>query len=350
MSVCQRKSGAWICKYKDAATGQWKQRQFKTKEAAEEFDSAAKMAMEKDQPLSLRDAVGAYLQNHELSEKRVKIYLYLVNGNDRKSGVHRDGPAEHLADRFVESLNRQDLESVRSRMRADGYKVTTINEYVSRLKAVLNWCASEDLVASNPWAKYRSLPGGRVEHMTGTLEDLQAVYVHLPAWLQWAVQTALALCLRPGLKELFSLEWSAFDWRQKIARVYMPKVRSTKVVFLPDWYVSIAWPRYQEDTAAGRVLVCPDARGRQIVTNSGYKERWRAACVKAGVKLPFYAVRHIAASEMLAAGADLAAVAAQLGHRDLTTTGQFYAHALTRSQAHATAVLPDITNFGVKNQ
>ena len=40
--------------------------------------------------------------------------------------------------------------------------------------------------------------------------------------------------------------------------------------------------------------------------------------------MPMYALRHIAASEMLARGADLAAVAAQLGHKNLTTTGAFY--------------------------
>ena len=61
--------------------------------------------------------------------------------------------------------------------------------------------------------------------------------------------------------------------------------------------------------------------------------------------MPMYALRHIAASEMLAGGVDLAAVAAQLGHKDLTTTGAFYTHALASSQRRAAQALPDCTKM-----
>ena len=345
MSICQRKTGAWLVKYKDAVSGTWKQRQFKTKEAAEEFDAAAKIALEKDSPLSLREAVLAYLQSRELSEKRVWDYDYLVNGNNRKDGTHRQGPAEHLADRYVESLTRQDLESVRSRLRTDGLEITTINLITGQLKAVLSWCESEDLISVNPWRKYKALPGGKNEHKSGTMDQLKAVYAELPPYAQWAVKTALALCLRPGPKELFSLEWSVFDWQAKTASVYMPKVKATKTVFVPDWYLAEAWPRYQADTAAGHTLVCRNTHNRQIVY-TGFRSCWERACEKACVKITAYAIRHIAASEMLYAGADMASVAAQLGHKDITTTAAFYTHALAKGQQRAAAALPDATKLG----
>ena len=53
-----------------------------------------------------------------------------------------------------------------------------------------------------------------------------------------------------------------------------------------------------------------------------------------------YAVRHIAATTMLANGADLAAVAAQLGHASVATTGATYAHVTPMGQAHAAEALP----------
>lgn len=53
-----------------------------------------------------------------------------------------------------------------------------------------------------------------------------------------------------------------------------------------------------------------------------------------------YAVRHIAATTMLANGADLAAVAAQLGHASVATTGATYAHVTPLGQAHAAEALP----------
>ena len=55
-----------------------------------------------------------------------------------------------------------------------------------------------------------------------------------------------------------------------------------------------------------------------------------------------YAVRHIAATTMLANGADLAAVAAQLGHANVATTGGTYAHVTPLGQAHAANALPSL--------
>ena len=58
-----------------------------------------------------------------------------------------------------------------------------------------------------------------------------------------------------------------------------------------------------------------------------------------------YALRHIAASEMLAKGVDIAAVAAQLGHKNITTTGAFYTHALASSQRRAAEAIPTCTKL-----
>ena len=124
----------------------------------------------------------------------------------------------------------------------------------------------------------------------------------------------------------------------------MPKVDSTKLAYPPEAYLEEAWMRCREDTAKGLTLVCRSRKDRAI-SSSLYKNAWRRACRKTGVTMPMYALRHIAASEMLAGGVDLAAVAAQLGHKDLTTTGAFYTHALASSQRRAAQVLPDCTKL-----
>lgn len=345
MSICQRKSGAWLVKYKDAVSGQWKQRQFKSREQAEEFDAAAKQAAEQNAPLTVMEAVAVYIQNHHLSDSRLARYDFLVNGYNRKNGTHTTGYAEHLAERYVVSLTRQDLESLRQRMQAAGIKAVTINGYVSMLKAVFAWCESEDLIPGNPWRKYRNIPEGLKRHLDGTIEELMQIYQYLHPCYQWAVRTAMALCLRPGMKELFALEWSAFDWRSRTATVWMPKVKRQKIVFLPDWYYPEARERCQADTAAGKKLVCRNVRDRQV-SRMAWDEAWFRACKKAGLRIPPYAIRHIAASEMLCAGADMASVAAQLGHSNVATTAQYYIHALSRGQKQAALSLPDVTRFG----
>ena len=161
---------------------------------------------------------------------------------------------------------------------------------------------------------------------------------------QWAAKTAIALCLRPGVSELFRLEWSAFDWKSRAVNVYMPKVDNTKIVFPPEEYLQEAWVRYQDDAQNGQSLVCRSRKGGSV--NKGlYQTAWRRACRKAKVSMSMYALRHIAASEMLSRGVDIAAIAAQLGHKDITTTGSFYTHALASSQRRAASALSACTTL-----
>ena len=54
------------------------------------------------------------------------------------------------------------------------------------------------------------------------------------------------------------------------------------------------------------------------------------------------------ASEMLAAGADLAAVAAQMGHASIQTTATTYAHVTPGGQKCAADLLPSLVQFGAE--
>ena len=125
----------------------------------------------------------------------------------------------------------------------------------------------------------------------------------------------------------------------------MPKVQRLKTVFPPELYLAEAWERYQDDMANGEDVVVRNFSNREVLYMSTWGNSWRRACRKVGKKMPPYAMRHIAASEMLANGADLAAVSAQLGHRSLQTTASFYTHALSRAQRQAGEFLPSCTKL-----
>ena len=172
----------------------------------------------------------------------------------------------------------------------------------------------------------------------GKMEELQKIYEKLPAWMQWACKTCFALCLRPGLSELFALKWDAFNWKSRAVTVYMGKTDTTKTVYPPEQYTSEAWDRFCADGKDDTRLVCRNRKDGKVTVGQ-YQQAWIHACQKAGVTMPMYAIRHIAASQMLEAGADLAAVAAQLGHANATTTGRYYLHALPRAQRAAGSTL-----------
>ena len=342
MSVARRNDGRYVVKFKDEE-GRWRQRSFRSEAEAATFDSECQYDESENERLTVLEAVLVYLKNTVLAPTTISIYKFIVHGYQRKDGTHTAGPAEILASRFVDTLTWRDLNTVRDNCRARNMKPTSINAVTGKLCAAFNWCAGHDLLEKNPWAKYGRLEA-RSEHRTGTLEDFRKIYAHLPEWFQWACRTAMSLCLRPGIVELFRLRWSAFRWQERAVSVYMGKVGEAKTVYPPEDYLEEAWTRFCADKRDSSMLVCRSGRGGPVSADC-YLGAWKRACRRAGVKMPLYAVRHICASEMLAGGADLAAVAAQLGHKDLTTTGRYYAHALPSAQKAAAKALPSCTNL-----
>lgn len=350
MSVARRNDGRFVVKYKDEE-GRWKQRSFRSEAEARTFDSECQYDATENERVTVLEAVLVYLKNNSFCPQTVKIFKFIVHGYDRKDGTHTEGPAEVLASRFVDTLTWRDLNTVRDNCRARKMKPASINAVTGKLGAAFNWCAGHDMLEKNPWAKYGRLEA-RSTPRAGTLEDFRKIYAKLPAWFQWACRTAIGLCLRPGLAELFSLRWEAFRWQEKSVSVFMGKVGDAKTVFPPEDYLNEAWRRFCADGQDGSRLVCRSGRDAPVSADC-YIGAWKRACRHAGVRMPLYAVRHICASEMLAGGADLAAVAAQLGHRNITTTGRYYAHALPQAQRLAAKALPSCTNLvqvGAENE
>ncbi len=340
MSVYQRSDGRWVVKVKDTSRRppKWVQRTFRTKEEADEFNDEATQEERQSARLTVYEAVGLYLNDHNLSPWVESQYRWLVGGTSSPHAKKRVGYAECIAERYVDSLTRQDLNDVRDNCRRGGCVNASINMWTQKLQAVFRYCAREDLIPANPWERYArsSLPEKRV-HRMGTLAQLHALWPHLPEWLQWAVKTAMALFLRPGMGELFRLKWTAFDWATGSVAVWMPKVKAMKTVYPVSEYMTEARERFRLDGEDGALCVCRGFKGK-AVTN--YTVAWGKACKKAGVfPFPMYALRHIVASEALRRGADIAAVAANLGHASPQTTLQTYAHALPTAQRDASARL-----------
>lgn len=278
-----------------------------------------------------------FRSNPDKHPRTKRSIVYMLAGHEDKNGNHVPGPCEFLRDKYAESLNRRDLERLRESYRARGTGNNSINKYQAYIRAILAWGVDQDLISVNPWRDYKLL---KVTHkiIKANIEDLRRLYPHLPEYLQWAAMTAFFLCLRFGDIELFSLTWDAFNWGRGIVIIRQGKSGKLKTVIPPAEYLHEAKKRYEEDMKAGIPLVCHRA-GLKVLS---YKRAWNTACRHAGVQMRPYDIRHIAATEMLARGADLAAVAAQLGHCSVATTGSVYAHVTSGSQAHAAKVMPAI--------
>ena len=329
-SVFQRGDGRWVVKWK-GYDGKAVQRTFKEESDARSFEDELYRDSREGSRLTVFEAVALYVKDHQLCPRLQQQYSWLVCGYNGQRG-ESEGYAQCIADKYVDELTRRDLNEVRDRAREKKAQPQTINYYVGKLNTAFTYLVGEGLLQRNPWAGIRPLKFTRASRDI-RLDDFHAVYAQCPEWLRWACRTALALCLRPGPVELFSLTWDAFDWRHGSVEVHMGKVGRRKTVFPVAEYMDEAKDRFLLDGSDRTKLVCRGRRGQPVAE---YGIAWREACRKAGLKpFPFYSLRHLAATEMLAAGADIAAVAANLGHSSPRTTLQVYAHSLPSAQRKA---------------
>jgi integrase len=305
----------------------WATRAFRDEQTARAFD--AEQSPVDDARMTLGELTVSYMRSnpdmHPTTKKRIVALL-----SDTGAGAF-------MRDKYADSLSRIDLERLREGLRVKGDSNNTINKYQAYIRAILAWGADQELIHGNPWRDFKRLKTTRYT-MTATLDDLRRVYAELPPHLQWAAKTAFFLALRFGEVELFNLRWDAFDWRRGIVSVRQGKSGRIKTVVPHQGYMREAALRCANDRRQGIAWVCHTGK-RKILS---YRSAWQSACKRAGVKMRPYDIRHLAATEMLAAGADLSATAAQLGHASVTTTGSTYAHITAGSQAHAASLMPSI--------
>lgn len=325
MSISQRNDGRFIVKFKDGT--KWKQKSFRAREDAEAFERSLEYDEPENNRLTVSESILLFLSRTKHVRQTEQYYALILSRMD-----------DTLAGKYVDTLTRKDLEHFRDQLRQKWQmSAYSTNRYVGKLIAAWRWCASEDFLDVVPWAKYRPVPEPPRGHWCGSFDDFRKVYTLCNPALQWAIRTCLALCLRPG-KELFNLNWGDVDLTHGKASVWMPKTRRQKTVYCPVWWLEEA--RGRAEGRAAEDPVCPSPRGKRYVR---IRNTWADYRRKAGVaRLPLYTVRHMAASLMLEAGADIAAVAAQLGHKDVTTTGAFYTHAVAGAQERAAQDLPEL--------
>ncbi|MBQ9405967.1 MAG: tyrosine-type recombinase/integrase [Desulfovibrio sp.] len=329
----------WFAKWRD--DGRERRKYFKTEAEARAYEAERLHAdAAEEQRLTVGELAMLFFRSRpDYNAHTKKNIVYALAGHDDAAGRHMVGPAEFLRDKYADALTRRDLEAMREAMRARGAGNNTINKYQAYIRAILAWGVEQELIPINPWRDYKRLKTTRPIYQP-TMDDFRRVYQQLPPYLQWAMETAFFLALRPGIVELFSLQWSAFNWRRGVVVIRQGKTGRLKTVVPHPAYMERAHARFEDDSRRAIVLVC-HRDGQRVLS---YKEAWRTACRRACVQMRPYDIRHLAATAMLSAGADLAAVAAQMGHSSVATTGATYAHITAGAQARAAAMMPELTD------
>lgn len=333
MSVHKRKDGYWFVKYKQ--NDKWIRKYFgKDGESqAREFEIEIKqlLAKSENQIPTLAELADQYFVSmsgrlHPQTQSDIVRYL-------------TDACASFL-EKPCDKLSRRDLEAMRLKMK--GNKASTINRAHAYITAILNWGLEQELIHRNPWQGASKLKEETFV-VSATVEDFRAIMKCAAPHLKWAMDVSLNLALRPGKVELLRLKWDGFKWSSGYVEIVQGKNAGLKRVVPPKAFMERARLRYEQDKVANIPWVV-HYNGRQI---DSLKTAWRSAKEKAGYKnkpIRLYDLRHVAATEMLAAGADPVAVQYQLGHRKLSTTLDNYSHIVSGAQERAARMLPDLNS------
>jgi integrase len=361
-TIRQRPSGSWEARY-IAADGRQHSVYAKTqKEVVSALQDAQKDARGGIRPVSQQLTVGAWLEEWLASNVRPRLRPSTARSYEMVVDVY---VKPHIGGVRLARLTPEQITRMLEALSADGHlSPTTVRYAYSVLRIALGRALKAGKVTRNVATlvdppsrtkhELRPLTGTEVRAFLASVEGdrLEALYV-----------TAIGTGLRQG--ELFGLKWSDIDLdagmltvNRALDRVTRqlgePKTdRARRTIALPSSVVAALLDHRRrqrvEMLAAGlgwdeerHVFLTP--KGTPLDSRN-VTHALQARLVAAGLpRQRFHDLRHACATLLLEQGEELAVVSRVLGHADLSTTADVYAHLtrgmLGRAAARMDAVLP----------
>lgn len=210
---------------------------------------------------------------------------------------------------------------------AIGRKRTSIRRELTIVRAALRWGVSRKLIAHNPMDGYRLPTQDDSVIQPPTQAELAAIYAVAKPHLRRAIMLAVYTGMRPGVSELLSLRWEQVDLINGSIFVESAKKGGMRARIVPIAEPLAASLRewLAEDRQAGVVEWVVHRHGRRF---RRMRDTWTTAMQRTGItrRIRPYDLRHLAATAMLDAGADLKSVSEILGHASPDLTLRTYQH------------------------
>jgi integrase len=240
----------------------------------------------------------------------------------------------------------------------------TVKNAVATLRAVLYQAQVDEMIASNPAARFGKLFDLRQDKRTNVaVLELPEVARVLQAAAKWypdhelAIQTLFYIGLREG--ELLGLQWDDFDFKRGTVElqrtvslgrgerrliINTPKSGKIRTVDLPSplpmRFADLKSIRQAGATVQGKQLspwVFPaETEPGKPLNDAWLRDRlWRPLLEKARVRhVRVHDARHTYASLMLRRGVPIAYVSRQLGHSSIQVTVDLYGHFIPGADRH----------------
>lgn len=271
-----------------------------------------------------------------------------------------------LADITPEILNRfylrlgQDGENKKN---GKSLSPKTIKEHHNLIHAIFVQAMKEGVVKSNP-AELATPPANKKKEVqfyeVETVQEIMKCLSKEPLKWQAIVQLMIATGARRG--EIMGLKWKNIDFKANKIKIYDnlqytsekgTYVDTTKTeeprTLLVDKSVMQLLSRYRSEQTLIRFRMGPDwnsegfcfvqASGKPMHPNSPTDYLWKFSKKYNLPHIHPHAFRHTQASILINEGVDIVSVSKRLGHKQVSTTENIYAHALANADTKANAVV-----------
>jgi integrase len=274
------------------------------------------------------------------------VYAYLSSKGGKPTNLrftilHSKPVLAAIGDLHVVELRKEHLQDVVRRQREAGVKQNTINRRISIIKSALTWAEDTGLIEANPVPRFSCPRGPDAKFPPPTPAEVDAVLSVAPEHIIRAVTLALALGVRVGESELFTLRWDHFDLGRGTVRIYAADKAPTRPyrdLHLREDIIPIllGWLAVDVRTGAGHPITY---RGRPV---KSIKRAWANTLKSAGItrRIRPYDLRHAFATYSLDRGADIKALSEVMGHTSTAMIHRHYQHVLERQRKEVMDLAP----------
>ena len=204
-------------------------------------------------------------------------------------------------------------------MQKDNAKPSTVNQYCSILKLILDMAVQEKVINSNPMQGFKRLKVDETSKRTLTDLEIKAILDETVLPMSWE-RIAIFIGMFCGLRlmDVMTLKWSNIDFNDFMLTVTPQK--TGRVISLPlSGFLIGELKRYKALVGSGKDCLFYDGN-----INHKTGARFSRHFVKTfqGIGLfdvSFHLLRHTVATRLVAIGQDVSIASRMLGHSDLNT-------------------------------
>lgn len=205
-------------------------------------------------------------------------------------------------------------------MQKDETKASTVNQYCSILRLILDMAVQERVINTNPMQGFKRLKVDETSKRILTNEEIRLILNEsvLPmGWDRMAILIGMFTGIR--LMDVMTLKWSCIDFHNSVLTIIPQK--TGRITTLPlSSYLAGELQRYKGSIDTGKDTLFYDGEVKHI-TQGKFSTHFTKVFKRLGIYgVSFHSLRHTNASKITELVQDVSIASKLLGHSNLSTT------------------------------